>query len=98
MAIGNLELRALLLDLAEKPRVLQGEGRLGRKGLQELDSLRREFSRRRPVHDQPADEMVLAEEWYGQERAVPCPQEGLAHAASICARLRNVRDLDRLPG
>ncbi len=56
----DLELPALVLDLAEEARVLDGEGGLRREGLQEVDDLRRELARRLAVDHQPAKQMVLA--------------------------------------
>jgi hypothetical protein len=42
---GDRELASLLLDLAEKPGVLNRQRRLGGERLQELDDFRRELSR-----------------------------------------------------
>ena len=46
VAAGRLELPALVRDLAEEARVLDGQRRLGGEGLEQLDDLRRE---RRPA-------------------------------------------------
>ena len=45
VAARGLELPALVLDLPEEPSVLDGEGRLGGEGLEQLDDLRRERRR-----------------------------------------------------
>jgi hypothetical protein len=45
VAVGDLELAALVLDLAEQARVLDGDGRLGGEGLEEVHDLRRELPR-----------------------------------------------------
>ena len=46
MLARGFELSALFLDLAEQPRVLDGEHGLHREGLQQLDGFLREFSQR----------------------------------------------------
>src|SRR5213078_425680 len=71
VAAGNLELAALVLDLVEESRVLDGERRLGREGLERLDDLRGEFARRLPDEDQAPYGLVLPKEWHGERRPVP---------------------------
>ena len=71
MAVGDLELAALVLDLAEEPRVLDGQRRLGGEGLEEADDLRRELPGRLPGDGEPADQMALAQQRNAQERPVP---------------------------
>ena len=96
VAVGRLELAALVPDLPEQPRVLDGQGRLGCEGLEQLDDLGREISGRVLVDGQPADEVVFAQERNGQERSGPDPQQHVAEWAVVRALLGDVGDLDRL--
>ena len=42
--VSGLEFQALVLDLAEKPRILDRQGRLGREGLEQVYAESREAS------------------------------------------------------
>ena len=60
VAIRDLELAALLLELLKQARVLQGQRRLGREGLEQLDHLDRELAGRLPSQREAPDDLVLA--------------------------------------
>ena len=96
VAAGGLELAALVRDLAEEAGVLDGKGRLGGEGLEQLDDLRRERARRFPVDREPADQLVFAQQRDGEERAVPVPKEDVAAGPAIGILRGDVGDLDRL--
>ncbi len=96
VVVRHLELPALLLELLEELRVLDGQGRLGGEGAQQLDDVRREFPGRAPVDDEPADDVVLAQERHRQERAISRAHERLAHPRLIHGVLKDVGDLRRL--
>jgi len=48
VAVGLLKLAALVLDLSEQARVLDGQGRLGGESLEDFDDLRGELARSLP--------------------------------------------------
>ena len=70
VAARGLELRALDLDLAEEPRILDGQRRLRGEGLEEADLPRRELARALAVHDQSAEQVVLAQQRHREERTI----------------------------
>ena len=70
VAAGCLQLPALLLDLAEQLGVLDGEHRLGREGLQQVDDLLVEFTRLAAPDDQRADDLVRPEQRNDQDAAI----------------------------
>src|SRR5206468_3928089 len=94
---GDRELAALLLDLAEKPRVLDGEGRLGGEGLQDLDDLGSKLPGHSPVHREQANHVVLSQERYRQQGPVTHPEQDVAKMTPVGPLRRNVGYLDRLP-
>ena len=81
MLAGDLELAALLLDLAEEPRVLDGQRRLGGEGLQELDDLGGELSGRPPVDRSAPMTWSSRMQRDGQERPVARPEQDVAQMA-----------------
>ena len=88
------ELLALLLDLAEQPRVLDRHHRLVGEGLQQVDGGLRKFAGRLAPHHQRADDVVGTEQRHDQQRA-----EALAQVDLVDRRGRlvlDVGDLDRL--
>src|SRR5215471_6868141 len=52
VAVGGLDLAALILDLTEQSGVLNRQGRLSRKRLKELDDFRRIAARLLSIHRQ----------------------------------------------
>src|SRR5262249_25626857 len=85
---------ALLLDLPEEAGVLDRQGGLRGERLQQLDRLARELAGRLAVHGHPADQVILAHQWYRHHRAIPGLDEGVADRARVRA-VRDVRHLDR---
>ena len=82
---------ALLVDLPEQPRILNGEDGLGREGLEQVHDRRRERPRGLPPDHQPADHAVFAQERDSEERTV----SRFEHERQRVARLAlEVRDLD----
>jgi hypothetical protein len=59
---GDLELATLVLDLPEQPRVLDSKGGLRGISLEKVDDLRRELTGLPPIHDQAADDAILADQ------------------------------------
>ena len=51
-----------------------------------------------PVDDQPAEQVVLAQQRHRQQRSIAQPDEDLADPALVDAFVRDVADLDRLAG
>src|SRR4030095_16907579 len=98
VTIGDLELPALVLDLTEETRVLNGHRRLGGEGLEEPDDLRRELTGRLSVDVEPADQMALAKQRHAQERSAARPQQNIAKRSIIGAGRGDVGDLNRLAG
>ena len=81
----RFELPALVLDLAEQPRVLDGQSRLRRERLQQVDHLRRESPAAVPVHGQRAEQVVLAQERHCQNRTIAAANEDLPYPALVTA-------------
>jgi hypothetical protein len=96
VAVSDLELSALVLDLAKQPRVLDGHRRLAREGPEDVNDRLGELAGRLPVHGEPTDEMPLAQQRNAQE----CPRSGLqedvAQGTGIGPGRRDVGYLDRL--
>ena len=67
MTAGRFQLAALDFDLAEQPRILDRQRGLGCESLEELDHLRIECPRALPIHSQPAEDVVLAQQRYGEQ-------------------------------
>ena len=94
----HLDLPALLLELPEEARVLDGQRRLGGEGPQQLDHLRRELAGRVSVHDEAADEVILAEQGHREHGPRARADEDVAEPAVVGALDRDVRDLGGLVG
>src|SRR3990172_779659 len=60
--IGSLDLPALIIDLAEQPRVLDRQGRLRRERLKEVYHLRRKVARLLAPDRQSAHDPLLPEQ------------------------------------
>ena len=71
----HLELVALLLDLAEQPRILNGQRRLRGEGLEQLDRIGGELARRLAPHDERADDLAGTQERNHQPCSVPGAQD-----------------------
>ena len=80
---GDLQLATLVGDLPEETSVLDGQGRLGGKGLEQLDDLRRKLARRLPVDGEPADELVFAQHRDGQHGPGARAEQDVAERAAI---------------
>src|SRR5512135_3796524 len=77
---GRLEFPALFLDLAEQPRVLDGESRLRREGLEQGHDLGREFARSLSIYRQSSNQAILAQQRHREHRSVAQAEENLADA------------------
>ena len=75
------ELAALLLDLAEEPRVLDRQHRLSCESLQEIEGIVGEFTRLLAPDHQRADHMITVDQRHDQARAIPGPNRKLPHWA-----------------
>src|SRR5204862_4927707 len=89
------ELAALLGDLAEEAGILDGEGGLRRKGLEQLDDVGGELARSLPKDGEPADQVVLAHEGHRGQRAIPGTYQAVANR-NLFAQGAKVGQLDRL--
>jgi hypothetical protein len=95
VAGGHLELQALVLDLAEEPRILDGQGGLGREGLEQVHHVRGELSGGLATDDEAAQHVVFADEGDGQQRPVAGGQQQVPHG-TLVGGPRHVGDLHRL--
>src|SRR4029453_3852850 len=77
-------------------RVLDGQGRLGGEGFEQVDHLRRKLSRRLLVDGQTANEVILTQQRNGQKCAVSRPQQDITQGTAVRAFLADVWNLDRL--
>src|SRR5438093_4593572 len=68
VAIGGLELAALLLDLVEETHVLHRDARLIGERLRELDLAVGERSRRDPTNSESADHLLVDAKWDADDR------------------------------
>ena len=73
---------ALLLELVEEAGVLDGEHRLAGERLEQVDDLGRERARASSGDDQAADDVVLAQQRDGQQRADARPEQHVAQTGS----------------
>ena len=96
--VGRLELAALVLDLAEQPRVLDGHRRLAAERPEEVHHLRRELPRLPLGDGEAADQTMVVEQRNADERARARRQQHVAERAAVRARRRHVGNLDRLQG
>ena len=72
-----LKLSALVLNLVEQPRILNGQRRLRRKGLDEIDSVLRKYSRRATANYQRADDIFATHKGRHQACAEASAQSDL---------------------
>src|SRR5262249_50218485 len=93
----DLHLPALLLQLPEQSRVLNGQRRLRGEGAEQLDGLGRELAGRLPLYRQGTDQPILPQQGNREQCAEPRPQERPLEPALIGPRCRDVRDLERPP-
>ena len=91
-----LELSALRLELPEQPRVLDGQRGLAGEGLQQVHDLVRERSHRLPPHGKNAEDALLRQERYRQDRANAIAEEDRPDPARVCLLVADVGHLDRL--
>ena len=96
MLAGDFELAALVLDLPEQPRVLDGQGRLGGEGPEEIDDLRRKLPGGLPDHDEAAEQAILADQRNREQGAVSGAARAHSRTRLSAARCQDVRHLDRL--
>ncbi len=98
VAAGDFELVRFGLQLAEQPRVLQRDRRLGGEGREQGHDVRREFAGDPATHGQPAEEAVLVQERKGQDGAAPRAQQRSPERSLVGPGHADVGDLDRRPG
>src|SRR6266849_88974 len=87
VAAGYFKLTTLLFDLAEEARVLDSQDGLRRKCLEEVHRFRAERPRLTATHYQCANNLFLAQERNGQERAKPCLLDRGAYGADRTGQL-----------
>src|SRR5438132_5772089 len=88
---------ALVFDLQEQPRVLDGQGRLGGEGAEEPHDLRLELSGSLARDGQDADHLILTQQGHTEERAMARFNEWTPDGALVGALYRDVADLNGLP-
>src|SRR5437899_4238334 len=94
VAVGGLELAALVPDLAEEPRVLDGQSRLAGESLEEIDDLRGELSGCLSGDGEAPNQVALAQQRNAEERPGSRSQQDAAARSPVCARLRDTDKLD----
>ena len=84
----------LSVDLAEQPRVVDGQSRLGREGLEHGHDLGRERAALAPQDDEAAQQAVFPHQRHREERAQPLlNEEALDLGGDEAGRGLDVRDL-----
>src|SRR6266852_1335124 len=63
----GFELTALVRDLVEEPRILNGQRGLGAEGPEQFDRLGWEVAGAIAGHDETPDQLALANHWHGQD-------------------------------
>src|SRR5262249_301804 len=82
VAIGRLDLTALVFDLAEQPGIVDRQSRLGRKGLQQIHHLGSEFTGLASQYRKPPENLVLAKKRHRKKRAVAETSDQRARSCS----------------
>ena len=93
---GDFELAALVLDLPEQPRVLDGQGRLGGEGPEQLDDLRREVAGRFRITARPPMQPSSRTSGTASSARYPDSIRCVPQRGSRRRRAPDVGDLDRL--
>src|SRR5262249_23272407 len=94
---GDFELATLLLDLAEKPGVLDRQRRLSGERAEEVDCFSWEVTRLIPRNPETAYDAILVNHGYGEDRPDSGINQVRPHPAVISARKGDVGHLDGLP-
>src|SRR6266446_5239723 len=95
---GGFELAALVRDLVKEPGILDGQGRLRGKGLEERDDFGRERTGGVAANDEAPDDVLLTQQRHREERVPSRPEQRPARPAFIRAFDCDVRDLNGLSG
>ena len=95
MLAGDLELAALLLDLAEQSGILDRESRLRREGLEQVDDFRRELARRSARERKAAENAPLTQQRYSEQSANAGRCGRTLQRARIRALRQHIGDLYR---
>src|SRR4029453_10561530 len=77
----DLELLALLPDLAEQPGILDRQHRLGGEGLQQFNCARGKFARLLPPDHERPDDAISADERHDETRSKSSAHCDLSHSA-----------------
>src|SRR5262245_13325542 len=93
MPVSSLDLFALIIDLAEQPRVLNCQYRLCRKGFQKLDHFGTKLPSRLSTHHQSANDPLFAQQRHGQAGSEAVALEHLAHARRVSALFEDIGNL-----
>src|SRR5262245_41680271 len=80
VAVSSFDLFAFILDLAEQPGVLDRQGRLSCERLQEVNDFRRKAALFFPPNRQRAQNPILAEKGYRENRSITEPCQNRSHA------------------
>src|SRR5262245_6252251 len=93
MPVSSLDLFALIIDLAEQPRVLNCQYRLCRKGFQKLDHFGTKLPSPLSTHHQSANDPLFAQQRHGQAGSEAVALEHLAHARRVSALFEEIGNL-----
>src|SRR4029453_4596232 len=77
----DLELLALLPDLAEQPGILDRQHRLGGEGLQQFNCARGKFARLLPPDHERPDDAICADQRHDETRSKSSAHCDLSHSA-----------------
>ena len=97
MLAGDLELPTLVRELAEEPGVLDGQHRLGGKGLQRSDALRRERASLATHDHQSAEQSIFPDQRDRDDGAHALPDQKRPGLGGDELAMFDVGDLDGLP-
>src|SRR2546425_12853809 len=84
----------LFRDLAEEVGVLNGQSRLRRERLEQVDDLWCELARCLPEDCEPAEQVILTDKGNREQRSIPGASQSIPNPA-LRRRLQDVRQLDR---
>src|SRR5262244_1734657 len=93
MAVGGLDLAALIFDFPKEPSVLDRQHRLCRKGLQKLDHFGAKLPGRFSTYHQSTDDPLFTQQRHGQTGSEAVALEHLAHARRVSALFEDIGNL-----
>src|SRR5262245_32543009 len=96
--VGGFDLTALILYFAEEPGVLDGQDRLGSKGLKQMDHFRRKAPGDAAENRQTSHDLLFAKKWNSQQGPVAELSQHRPHSSRAkFSLIENVRYFHRCP-